>query len=90
VGNDLEDMHCTKATEPERVGSPDTHLLILLGRKRGQVSDPAMPTVRSNLALDTARPPASLSPRGATDGGTLLLGTGERRHRKAVNKRRGR
>ena len=37
VGNDLEDMHCTKATEPERVGSPDTHLLILLGRKRGRV-----------------------------------------------------
>jgi SAM-dependent methyltransferase len=34
VGNDLEDMHYTKATEPERVGSPDTHLLILLGRKR--------------------------------------------------------
>jgi SAM-dependent methyltransferase len=37
VGNDLEDMHCTKATEPERVGSPDTHLLILLGRKRGRI-----------------------------------------------------
>jgi hypothetical protein len=35
VGNDLEDMHCTNATEPERAGSPDTHLLILLGRKRG-------------------------------------------------------
>ena len=35
VGTDLEDMHYTKATEPERVGSPDTHLLILLGRKRG-------------------------------------------------------
>jgi SAM-dependent methyltransferase len=35
VGNDLEDMRYTKATEPERVGSPDTHLLILLGRKRG-------------------------------------------------------
>ena len=25
-------MHYTKATEPERVGSPDTHLLILLGQ----------------------------------------------------------
>ena len=37
VGNDLEDMHYTKATEPERVGSPDTHLLILIGRKRGWV-----------------------------------------------------
>jgi hypothetical protein len=34
VGNDLEDMHYTKATEPERVGSLDTHLLVLLGRKR--------------------------------------------------------
>jgi hypothetical protein len=28
-------MHYTKATEPERVGSPDTHLLILLGTKAG-------------------------------------------------------
>jgi hypothetical protein len=37
VGNDLEDMHYTKATEPERVGSPDTHLLMLIGRKRGWV-----------------------------------------------------
>ena len=49
VGNDLEDMQYTKATEPERVGSPDTHLLILLGRKRGRVSE-AMPIVGSNLA----------------------------------------
>jgi SAM-dependent methyltransferase len=45
VGNDLEDMHYAKAREPERVGSPDTHLLILLGRKRGWVSDTAVPTV---------------------------------------------
>jgi SAM-dependent methyltransferase len=44
VGNDLDDTQYTKATEPERVGSPDTHLLILLGRKRGWVSDAAMPT----------------------------------------------
>jgi len=36
VGNDLEDMHYRKATEPERVGALDTHLLILLGRKRGR------------------------------------------------------
>jgi SAM-dependent methyltransferase len=56
VGNDLEDMHYTKATEPERVGSPDTRLLILLGRKRGWVSDAAMPTVGSNLALEAASP----------------------------------
>jgi hypothetical protein len=54
VGNELEDMHYTKATEPERVGSPDTHLLILLGRKQGWVSDAAMPSVGSNLAPDTA------------------------------------
>ena len=54
VGNDLEDLHYTKATEPERVGSPDTHLLILLGRKQGWVSDAAMPTVGSNLAPHTA------------------------------------
>ena len=47
VGNDLEDMHYAKAREPERVGSPDTHLLILLGRKRGWVSDTAVPTVGS-------------------------------------------
>jgi SAM-dependent methyltransferase len=46
VGNDLEDMHYTKATEPERVGLPDTHLLILVGRKRGWVSG-AVPTVDS-------------------------------------------
>ena len=51
-----EEMHYTKATEPERVGSPDTHLLILLGRKREWISDAAMPTVGSNLALDTANP----------------------------------
>jgi hypothetical protein len=43
-------MHYTKAMEPERVGSPDTHLLILLGREREWVSDAAMPTVGSNLA----------------------------------------
>jgi hypothetical protein len=34
VGNDLEDMHYTKATEPERVGSPNTQLLTPVGRKR--------------------------------------------------------
>jgi SAM-dependent methyltransferase len=50
VGNDLEDMQYTEATEPERVGSPDTHLLILLGRRRWQVSDAPMPIVGSNLA----------------------------------------
>jgi hypothetical protein len=58
VGNDFEDIHYMKATEPERVGSPDTHLLILIGRKRGWVSDAAMPTVGSNLAPDTANPRA--------------------------------
>jgi SAM-dependent methyltransferase len=58
VGNDLEDMHFTNATEPERVGSPNTHLLILLGRKRGWVSVAATPTVGLNLALDTANPSA--------------------------------
>ena len=42
VGKDLEDMHCTKATEPERAGSPDTHLLILLGRLRGEFQNAAM------------------------------------------------
>jgi SAM-dependent methyltransferase len=41
IGHDLEDMHYTKATEPERVGSAETHLLILLGRKRGCVADAA-------------------------------------------------
>ena len=56
VGNDLEDIDYMTATEPERVGSPDTHLLILLGRKRGCVSDAAVPTVRSNLAPDTGQP----------------------------------
>jgi SAM-dependent methyltransferase len=45
LGSDLEDVHCTKATEPERVGSSDTHLLILLGRKRGEFQNAAMPTV---------------------------------------------
>jgi SAM-dependent methyltransferase len=58
VGNDLEHLQYAKATEPERAGSPDTHLLILLGRKRGWVSDAAMPTVGSNLAADTANPRA--------------------------------
>ena len=50
VGNDLEDMQYTKASEPERVGSPDTHLLILLGRKRGRGSDAATPMEGSNPA----------------------------------------
>jgi hypothetical protein len=54
VGNALEDMHYRKATEPERVGSPDTHLLVLLGRKRRWVSDAAVPTVDSNLTAETA------------------------------------
>lgn len=56
AGNDLEDMHYTKATEPERVGSTDTHPLILLGRKRGWVSDAAIPIAGSNLAPNTANP----------------------------------
>jgi SAM-dependent methyltransferase len=34
VGHDLEDMHYLSASEPERVGAPDTQLLILLGRTR--------------------------------------------------------
>jgi SAM-dependent methyltransferase len=34
VGYDLEDMHYVNAAEPERVGAPDTRLLILLGRTR--------------------------------------------------------
>jgi SAM-dependent methyltransferase len=50
VGNDLEDIHCTKATEPERVGSPDTHLLILFGQKQG------LQTRRTDLSLNTHRP----------------------------------
>ena len=33
VGHHLEDMHYLSAAEPERVGAPDTQLLILLGRK---------------------------------------------------------
>lgn len=33
VGHDLEDMHYLTAAEPERVGAPDTQLLILLARK---------------------------------------------------------
>jgi len=56
VGNALEDMHCTNATEPERVGLPNTYLLILLGRKRGWVRDTVMPTVTSSPALDTSDP----------------------------------
>jgi len=56
VENDLEELHYTKATEPERVGSPDTHLLILLGRKREWVSGAAVPPVGSHLPLDTADP----------------------------------
>jgi hypothetical protein len=58
VGDDLENMHYTNATEPERVGSRDTHLLILLGRKRGSVFDAPVPTVGSNLAPDMANPRA--------------------------------
>ena len=54
VGNDLEDMHYTKATEPERVGSPDTHLLILFGRKAGRALDATIATVAFNPAPDTA------------------------------------
>src|SRR6516225_885538 len=50
VGNDLEDMHYTAATEPERVGSSDTHLLILIGRKRGWVLDAATTNMGSNVA----------------------------------------
>lgn len=56
VGNDLEDLRYTKATEPERVGSLDTHLLVLLGRKQGWVSDAAIPTAGSTLVPDTANP----------------------------------
>jgi hypothetical protein len=40
--------------EPERVGSPDTRILILIERKHGWVAGAAMPTVGSNLAPDTA------------------------------------
>jgi len=34
VGRDLRDAHFLSATEPERVGSPDTHLLVMLGRTK--------------------------------------------------------
>jgi hypothetical protein len=34
VGLDLTDTSFLSATEPERVGSPDTHLLVMLGRTR--------------------------------------------------------
>jgi hypothetical protein len=39
VGNDVEEVHYAKATEPERVGSPDTHLLIMVGRTRFRRDD---------------------------------------------------
>jgi hypothetical protein len=73
VGNALEDMHCTNATEPERVGSPNTHLLILLGRKRGWVSDAVMPTVTSNSALDTSDPRWGQNPSNCSKGGEFEL-----------------
>jgi hypothetical protein len=59
VTNDLADIHYTKATEPERFGSPDTHLLILLGRKRRRVSQAAMLATDSKLAAKTARSAAN-------------------------------
>jgi SAM-dependent methyltransferase len=34
LGHDLEDMHYMNAAEPERIGAADTHLLIMLARKR--------------------------------------------------------
>jgi len=34
VGPDLRDTHFESATEPERVGAPDTHLLVMLGRTK--------------------------------------------------------
>jgi SAM-dependent methyltransferase len=42
VGNELEDMHYLNAAEPERLGAPDTHLLILLGRTRVRTSNEPM------------------------------------------------
>ena len=55
VGNDLENMHYTKAVEPERVGSPDTNLLILLGRTLGWSSDAAMPAVGADYGENGER-----------------------------------
>jgi SAM-dependent methyltransferase len=34
VGHDLRDTNCLSAREPERVGAPDTHLLVMLGRTK--------------------------------------------------------
>jgi hypothetical protein len=34
VGHDLGDTNFLNATEPERVGEPDTHLLVMLGRTK--------------------------------------------------------
>ena len=34
VGHDLRDTNFLNATEPERVGEPDTHLLVMLGRTK--------------------------------------------------------
>ena len=34
VGHDLRDTNFLSATEPERVGEPDTHLLVMLGRTK--------------------------------------------------------
>jgi SAM-dependent methyltransferase len=54
LGNELEDMYYMKATEPERVGSPDTHLLILLGRASGARRDEADCRVVANSPPSTA------------------------------------
>jgi SAM-dependent methyltransferase len=38
VGHNLRDMNFLSATEPERVGAPDTHLLVMIGRTRHRLA----------------------------------------------------
>jgi hypothetical protein len=66
VGNELENMHYTMATEPERTDSPETHLLILLGRKRECVADAAMQILAPDSLV--LLKPAEDARRAATGG----------------------
>jgi SAM-dependent methyltransferase len=46
IGHDLTDTTFLNATEPERVGAPDTHLLVMLGRTKHRALSPPQKSIR--------------------------------------------
>jgi SAM-dependent methyltransferase len=56
VGHDLMDTNFLNVTEPERVGAPDTHLLVILGRTRASCLRQTPRSMSASKALNRQWP----------------------------------